>query len=466
MSLNLYNTLTRRIEPFEPLDARQVRMYTCGPTVYHFVHIGNFRTFIFQDVLRRYLKYRGYPLTHVMNITDVDDKIIANAKASELPIGDYTERFTQAFLQDMKTLRIQQPEVMPRATDHIGEMVALVRRLDEKGITYARDGSIYFRIAAFPGYGKLSGVELNSGSSQSRIDSDEYGKENPSDFVLWKAHKEGEECWDTELGSGRPGWHLECSAMGMKYLGESFDIHCGGVDLVFPHHENEIAQSEGATGKPFVKYWVHGAHLIVDGEKMSKSAGNFYTLRDLLDKGVDPSALRYLLQSVHYRRQLNFTFEGVEQARAAIRRVDDFLQKVREAPTEGIDENPDMTRKLGQARAAFEAAMDDDLNVSEALAALFELLKQANICLDCGDLGSVNRKQILRLFADANQIFDVFQLEPTQLEDREILQLIEERLEARKNRRFQRADEIRDDLIKRGIILEDTKEGTRWKRAH
>jgi cysteinyl-tRNA synthetase len=466
MSLRLYNSLTRRLEDFHPLREGEVRMYTCGPTVYHFVHIGNFRTFLFQDILRRHLLYKGYRLLHVMNITDVEDKIIAAARSQRVSISEYTKRFEAAFLEDMETLRIQRPEVMPRATEHIEEMIELVRRLEEGGYTYSGDGSTYFRIDRFPDYGKLSGIEedvARAPSAAGRIDDDEYGKENPRDFVLWKAGREGERWWDSPFGNGRPGWHLECSAMSMKYLGESFDIHCGGVDLVFPHHENEVAQSEAATGKPFVRYWLHAAHLIVDGQKMSKSLGNFHTLRDLLDRGCQARALRYLLTSVHYRKQLNFTFEGVEQAEAAIRRVEDFLIRVREVKDDAVGREP-LTAVVSGARRGFENALDDDLNVSAALAALFELIREVNPLLEQGRVGAADRDRILGLFRDVDRIFDVFQVEARPSADPEILRLIEERERARTDRDYRRADEIRDVLLAQGISLEDTREGTRWKK--
>jgi len=418
---------------------------------------------MFQDILRRYLIYKGYRLLHVMNITDVEDKIIEAARKEGVSIQEFTRRYEEAFLQDMKTLRIQRPEVMPRATEHIEEMVKLILRLKGKSFTYESNGSIYFRISKFNDYGKLSGLDPQDLEQEGQIDEDEYGKENPRDFVLWKARKEGEAYWDTPLGAGRPGWHIECSAMSMRYLGESFDIHCGGVDLIFPHHENEIAQSEAATGKPFVRHWVHGAHLIVEGQKMSKSLGNFYTLRDLIDRGCNPLALRYLLFSVHYRKQLNFTFEGVEQSMAAIQRVNDFLQKVLEVP-DGRPDDPGLSDAVEEARREFEEAMDDDLNTSAALGAIFELVRKGNLLLEEGLVGSGNRDVILRLFRDVNQIFDVFQLERPVLEDEKIELLIKEREEARARKDFERADLIRDQLAAEGIILEDTRQGTRWKR--
>ncbi len=439
-------------------------MYTCGPTVYDHVHIGNFRTFVFQDLLRRYIKYKGFPLLHVMNITDVDDKIIGKAQEAGIPISEYTDRYSQAFLEDMETLRIERPDVIPYATEHIEEMVELVLKLRDKGHTYERDGSTYYRISTFSDYGKLSRVDLCDTQTAQRTDADEYTKENPRDFVLWKAKKEGETYWDSPLGPGRPGWHLECSAMSMKYLGNSFDIHCGGVDLVFPHHENEIAQSEAATEEPFVHHWIHSEFLLVDSDKMAKSEGNQYTLRDLIKRGCDPLAVRYLLQSVHYRKQLNFTFEGVDQAQSALRRIHDFLLRVGEIPDER-PENLDLTQKVAKTHGDFQAGLDDDLNTSAALATLFELMKDTNILLESQEVGGVNRDQILGLFSDANQVFAVFEAEEPVIEDKEIAELIEERKEARRQRDFQRADEIRDLLIARGILLEDTKAGTRWKRT-
>lgn len=463
MPLRLYNTLSKNLEEFISINNDEVKIYTCGPTVYHYVHIGNFRTFIFQDILRRYLGHRGYRVIQVMNITDVEDKIIANAREKNLSISDYTRKYEEAFFKDMEALRIQRPEIIPRATDHIDEMVELVSRLKEKGLTYERGGSTYFRINNFDNYGRLSGVQVDEESSFGQVDEDEYSKENPRDFVLWKGHRDEEEFWASPFGEGRPGWHLECSAMSMKYLGETFDIHCGGVDLVFPHHENEIAQSEGATGKPFVNYWVHGAHLIVEGQKMSKSLGNFFTLRDLLEKGYNPVALRFLLASVHYRKQLNFTFDGVAQAQSAIQRGNDFLLRLGEVTDEG-PVSAKVEKMVSKALAGFEAAMDDDLNTSAALAAVFELVREINTMFDSQKLNSGDRNTVFRFFEKVNMVFDVFNLEKEILEDQDILELIEERISSRKNKDFKRADEIRNMLEEKGIILEDAKEGTRWKR--
>lgn len=462
--LRLHNSLTQRVEELRPLKGQEVTLYACGPTVYDFVHIGNFRTFVFQDLLRRWIQYKGFGIRHVMNITDVDDRIIHNAGEADLSIDDYTGRYTEAFFEDMQTLHIQRPEFMPRATDHIEEMIQLILTLREKGYTYETEGSTYFRIDRFPQYGKLSHMDLSEMKLEGRIDEDSYSKENPRDFVLWKSRKPGEAYWDSPMGPGRPGWHIECSAMSMKYLGGSFDIHCGGVDLIFPHHENEITQSEGATEKPFVRTWVHSAHLIIDGEKMSKSLGNILTLRDLIDRGHDPAAIRYLLLAVHYRKQLNFTAATLRQAKSALQRANDFLLRVREIP-ENQPENPQLTQQIAKARADFEARLDDDLNTSAALAAFFGLIRKSNILLERKEVGTANRDEILELVFDVNQVFDVWQVDEPKVDQEEIMHLIMKRTEARRKRDYQRADEIRTLLSRRGVILEDTRQGTRWKKV-
>ena len=464
MGLRLHNTLGQIVETLAPGQDNSMGMYTCGPTVYDYVHIGNFRTFIFQDLLRRYIHYKGFRLTHTMNITDVDDKIIHGARLAGLSIQDYTARYSEAFFQDMDALHIQRPDVLAYATEHIDDMVELILKLRENGYTYERNGSTYYRISRFSNYGKLSNLNPSEISSNGRVDTDEYTKENPRDFVLWKARKPNEAFWNSSLGPGRPGWHIECSAMSMKYLGPTFDLHCGGVDLIFPHHENEIAQSEAATKRPFVRHWVHAAHLIVDGEKMSKSRGNFYTLRQLFKQGYSAATIRYLLQSIHYRKQLNFTLEGLGQAQSSLHRIRDFLQRVREVPA-NRPENPALRARIAQARTDFEEGLENDLNASAALAALFELIREGNILLQRAEVGGANRDQLLRLFADVNEIFGVFPLEAQDPQDREVTQLIRERTEARRARNYQLADEIRDRLGVLGIVLEDTKEGTRWKRA-
>jgi cysteinyl-tRNA synthetase len=463
--LKLTNTLGGKIEPFEPLDDRHVRMYTCGLTVYNRGHIGNFRTFVSQDVLRRYLEYKGYRVTQVMNFTDVDDKTIDGARAAGMELRAYTQKFIDMFFEDCDKLNIQRATHYPRATDpeYIEAMVALVQKLDERGHTYRGDGSTYFKVESLPDYGKLSRIDVSGMKAGARVDSDEYTKENARDFVLWKGKKEGEPFWDTVIGPGRPGWHLECSAMGMKLLGETFDLHAGGVDLIFPHHENEIAQSEGATGKPFVKHWMHTEFLIVEGEKMSKSKGNQFTVKDLVDEGYSARAIRYLLMSVYYRQQLNFTREGIKQAETAIRRVDDFLDRLSEVRLEG-EATEAVTRIVSGGLERFEQAMDDDLNTSAALAALFDLVKEGNTAL----ISSSMTKGDAGAFRDAvgrmNSVFAVFGQSEKLTLDEEVETLIQERTDARARRDFGRSDAIRGELEARGILLEDTPAGTRWRR--
>ena len=482
MPLHLFNTLTSRLEPFTPLDGKTVRMYSCGPTVYSYVHIGNLRTFTFQDILRRYLCHRGWELFHVMNITDVDDKIIAAAGEAGQSLEEYTAEYIRAFEQDTAALRLERPTRITPATEHIDEMIELIRRLSENGRTYQSDGSTYYRISSFEEYGKLSKLDVKGIKAGARVDQDEYDKDNVRDFALWKAAKPDEPRWESPFGPGRPGWHIECSAMAMKYLGESFDIHTGGVDLVFPHHENEIAQAEGATGKPFVRFWVHGEHLLVEGQKMSKSLGNFYTLRDLLDRGYAPAAIRYLLASVPHRKQLNFTFDGISAAATAIERLRNFRRRLDERFPDG--ENPRIAELAADARKRFEAGMDDDLNTAQALAAVFDFLRQVNGKMGAGEFFAGN-------VADANSVLDLFdsifdvlradrelgvsvsdkmqradgaepssQVSPERIED-----LIAERAAARQARDFARADEIRDQLKESGVVLEDTPQGPRWKYA-
>jgi cysteinyl-tRNA synthetase len=465
MALRFYNTLTQQVEPFAPMDGRTVRMYTCGPTVYHFAHIGNFRTFTFEDILRRWLRARGYQLDHVMNITDVEDKIIRNAAAENKSLAEYTETYTQAFLDDTAALRLERPERLVKATDHIKEMVRAIQQLDSGGFTYKSDGSTYYRISKFPGYGKLSHNDFSGIRAGARVDVDEYDKANARDFVLWKAPKNGEPFWDSEIGPGRPGWHIECSAMAMKYLGETLDIHAGGVDLIFPHHENEIAQSEAITAKPFARFWLHAEFLNIEAQKMSKSAGNFYTLRDLLDMGYEPEVVRYLLASVPYRKKLNFTFDGLKAAATAIERLRNFKLRL-EADKFGEGTNEKILERTEASARRFGEALDDDLNTAEALAALFEFVRDANTAIDAGEFRAGNMLPALDLLGEFDAIFDV--LRPSQkqtgISDDEVEQLIAERIQAKKSRNFARADEIRQHMLDAGIILEDTKEGTRWKR--
>ncbi|MEK6299864.1 MAG: cysteine--tRNA ligase [Acidobacteriota bacterium] len=462
--LRLRNTLTRTQEDFKPLEGNTVRMYACGPTVYDYGHIGNFRTFVSVDVMRRYLKYAGYQVQHIMNITDVEDKIIRGMLASGKSLEEYTEFFTQEFLKDSDGLNIERPEIMPYATKHLPQMIEIMKRLEEGGHTYKSDGSLYFSISSFPGYGKLSGLKLEGNLAGARVDVDEYEKADARDFVLWKASKEeGEPRWPSPFGEGRPGWHLECSAMSMEYLGESFDIHCGGVDLIFPHHENEIAQSEGATGKPFVRFWMHTEFLLVEGEKMSKSKGNFYTVRQLIDQGHSPMAIRYLLLSVPYRTQLNFTLDGLRGAEAALEGLRNFRRRV--ADFEGASgSNPRVQDMIARAREGFEAGMDDDLNTSKALAAVFELRRDVNTAMDSSEFGAGERASVLELLARIDSVLGVLGDEQVQMLDPEIETRIEDRNAARRARDFKLADQLRDELAERGIILEDTPQGTKWKR--
>jgi cysteinyl-tRNA synthetase len=477
MEIRLHNTLTNQTEAFVPQKPGEVSMYTCGPTVYDYAHIGNYRTFVFQDILRRFLKLRGFRLNHVMNLTDVDDRIIANAAAKNVSIRDYTEKFVQAFFADCKTLSIEAPEHWIRATDNIDAMVQLIQRLQQKTYTYASEGSIYYRIAKFRDYGKLSRIDLSGIQAGARVDNDRYEKESARDFALWKAPKPGEHFWETPIGRGRPGWHIECSAMAMKYLGETLDIHTGGIDLTFPHHENEIAQSEAATGKPFVRYWLHAEHLLVEGEKMSKSLGNFFTLRDLFAKGYKPSALRFALASVPYRRQLNFTFDGLQQAASAVERLRNFGDRLAQGKF-APGKQPGMAERIAKAAEDFDAGLSDDLNTAQALAAAYDLVREANIAIDKGEFRQDDVAAAKQFLANFDRVFAVLEdndaaklselgygKDADMLSDAEIEKLVAERDAARKRRDFASSDRIRKELAERGIILEDSKDGSvRWKR--
>ena len=439
-------------------------MYICGPTVHDFAHIGNFRTFIFEDILRRHLISKGWKMMEVMNITDVDDKIIEKALAEGIDIKTYTKKFTKSFLEDIDTLSIERPEVIACATDHIPEMVQLVKALLEKGHAYREGNSIYFRISSFPEYGKLARIDRQELMDGFRIDTDRYDKESPRDFVLWKAPKEKDEPrWKTEIGTGRPGWHLECSAMSMKYLGENFDLHCGGVDLIFPHHTNEIAQSQAGTGSSFAHFWVHSEHLQLEGEKMAKSTGNFFTLRELTKAGFEPLAIRYLMVSVPYRRQLNFTFDGLHQAKQSLGRIKDFLfrLKLMKIPT---GRNSEVQKTLGETRKQFESALDDDLNTSQALASMFDLIRSANTALDDDRLCEEDRTAIKDWFIEIDRRLGIVPPSDGFLDlDREIEDLIALRNQARADRDFALADKLRQRLLDRNVVIEDTKEGTRWR---
>jgi len=461
--LRFYNTLTRQKEAFRAIEPGKVRMYTCGPTVYDYPHIGNYRAYTFEDLLRRYLKYRGYTVIQVMNLTDVDDKTIRGAQRAGMALREYTAIYKQAFFEDLRTLNIERAEYYPAATEHIPDMVALIKRLLERGYAYRADDSIYFRIARFPDYGKLSHIDvhdLQSGAS-GRIDSDEYAKDDVRDFALWKAWtpEDGDVYWDTELGRGRPGWHIECSAMSMKYLGPHFDIHTGGEDNIFPHHENEIAQSEAATGMPFVNYWLHCRHLLVDHQKMSKSLGNFYTLRDLLDKGFKPKGIRYALLSTHYRQPMNFTLDGLRAAENAVQRLLDFMHNLQTASGRGFVVQP----LLQHTQARFEAALDDDLNISGALGAIFEMVREVNRAIAQGQLSTTDAQQVTTLMQRFDTVLGL--LTPEQEEvDSTVAALVQERQEARKARDFARADALRERIRELGFLVEDTPQGPRLKR--
>ena len=466
MALRFYNTLTQRLEPFSPLEDNLVRMYSCGPTVWNYAHIGNLRTFTFVDILRRWLHARGYQLDHVMNITDVDDRIIQQALAAHQSLAEYTAIYEKAFLDDCDTLRFERPEHLVRATAHIDDMAEAIRKLGEKGYTYQSEGSIYFRIAGFPAYGKLSHADFSGIRAGTRVDTDRYDKADARDFALWKAPKEGEPFWETVVGPGRPGWHIECSAMAMKYLGETLDIHAGGIDLTFPHHENEIAQSEALTGKPFSRFWLHSEHLILGEQTMSKSLGNFYTLRDVLERGNTPEAVRYLLASVPYRKKLNFTFESLHSAATAIDRLRNYKRRLEtEKFPEGASEA--VLERTKEAHRRFDDAMDDDLNTAEALAAAFEFVRETNTVMDAGEFRSANVKPALEFLARFDEVFQVLRPSEQQagISETEIEAKIEERNQARKARNFAGADQIRKELAELGVIIEDTKEGTRWKRG-
>ena len=462
--LKIENTLTRRKEEFKPLQDNVVRMYACGPTVYDFGHIGNFRTFVAVDVIRRYFKYLGYEVQHVMNVTDIEDKIIRGMAATGKSLREYTDFYIEEFLRDMALLNIEKPEVMPRATDHIPEMIELMEKLSSNGHTYMSEGSLYYRISSFDKYGKLSGLKLEGNIAGARVDVDEYEKDDVRDFVLWKTKKEeNEPSWPSPFGEGRPGWHLECSAMSMKYLGETFDIHTGGVDLIFPHHENEIAQSEGATGKPFVNHWMHVEFLQVESEKMAKSKGNYLTTSQLVEKGHSAEAIRFLLLSVPYRKQLNFTYDGLHAAESALERLCNFRRRL--VDYEGISGSaPLALEAIQRGVEGFESGMDDDFNTSAALASVFDMVREINSAMDSADFGRDDRQTALDAIMKIDTVLGVSGRQEDQILEPEIEKLIEDRNKARHARDFAESDRIRGELAKRGIILEDTSQGTRWKR--
>ncbi len=462
--IRFFNTLSGKIEPFHPLVPGEVKLYTCGPTVYDYPHIGNFRAYLFEDLLKRFLLAKGFKVIHVMNITDVDDKTIKGANAEGVSLVEYTKKYIDAFFTDIKILNISKADFYPRATEHIPDMVKMIKALLEKGYAYEREGSIYYNISKFDDYGKLSKIDINKLKPGQRVESDEYEKERVQDFALWKKKKEDEPFWKTELGEGRPGWHIECSVMSSKYLGQTFDIHCGGVDNIFPHHENEIAQSEASSGKKFVRYWLHCRHLIVEGEKMSKSKGNFYTLRDLLQRNIDPMAIRLLLLSTHYRRMLNFTLEALSQANASLQRMKDFLFELKNRPfKEG--ENKKISALIRKTKQKFISGLSDDLNISVALSALFEMIRKVNILMNEGQVYKRDAENLNSFFKFTDQILAVLPPEKEEALSIEFQEKIKLREKARAEKNYALADKIRVELHEKGILLEDTEDGVRWKKV-
>lgn len=465
MQLMLYNTESREKQPVFSHSNQKIRVYTCGPTIYNYAHIGNFRTYVFEDLLRRTLQFFGFQVEQVMNITDVEDKTIRGAVEKNIPLKEYTEPFRIAFFEDIKTLSCQTVEHYPAATDFISEIIRLIQLLLDRGYAYkGSDGSIYYAIQKFSTYGRLSHLNLSDLKKNASSANDEYDKENASDFALWKAYdrqRDGSIFWESPFGKGRPGWHIECSAMAMKLLGETIDIHCGGVDLLFPHHENEIAQSEGCTGHRFVHHWVHVEHLLVDHKKMSKSLGNFYTLRDLLEKGYTGAEIRYLLLATHYRTQLNFTFQGLDAARASLQRISDLIDRLQALQEPKVTE--EAKPHLERAALRFQTALADDINISAALAALFDLIRELNALCDQEKLGSNEAREALRLFERWDQVLAVLPLQkeaiPTHLQE-----LLEKRERARKERNFSLSDQLRDKILSEGYLIEDTPHGARLKK--
>ncbi len=466
MALKVFNTLKRKKEEFIPLNPPKVGLYTCGPTVYNYPHIGNYRAYVFSDLLKRYLKYKGFHVMHVMNITDVDDKTIRDSQKEKVSLKEFTQKYENAFFEDLETLNILPANVFPRATEHITEMIALVQKLLDKGFAYKSDDGIYYSIKKFKNYGKLAHIKpeaLETGAS-GRVKADEYAKENAHDFALWKFYTpdDGDVAWEAPFGKGRPGWHIECSAMSMKYLGEQFDMHTGGIDLIFPHHQNEIAQSEGATGKQFVKYWLHNEWLLVDGKKMSKSLGNFYTLRDVLEKGYDPLAFRYHMLGTHYRQQLNFTFAGLDAARQSLQRIWGCYDKL--GSVNAPKHNPEVHKRIDRLKKEFADAMDNDLDTPSSLAALFGFVRDVNVMIAANSLSPEDGKAIRDAFESIDSVLGILKRQEPPLPE-ELQKLIYEREEARKAKDWKKADELREKLREKGIILEDSPQGVRWKRA-
>jgi cysteinyl-tRNA synthetase len=463
--MNIHNTLTQQLEEVVPLEGKTLRLYTCGPTVYNYAHIGNFRAYIFEDLLRRCIKYSGFEVVQVMNLTDVDDKTIAGAIKAGVSLDAFTRPYKTAFFDDLKVLNIEPAEHYPAATDHVPEMIAMIRTLLDKGHAYQSDeGSIYFSVSSFPGYGKLAHLDMAGLRPGARVHQDEYEKENVADFALWKAwdEKDGDVAWDSPWGRGRPGWHIECSAMATKYLGESFDMHTGGVDNIFPHHEDEIAQSEGASGKPYVRYWLHCAHLVVDGRKMSKSLGNFYTLRDVITRGFSGREVRYVLMAGHYRQALNFSFDALTAARSALQRLDEFQDRLKPVAADdpGGRDLPDWASIM---KARFEAGLADDLNISESLGALFDLVHAGNRAMDARTLTPVQAATVLQLWGEFDRVLG-FLVKPAETIPQDALDLLELRQQARQSKNWAEADRVRNELATLGWVIQDTPQGPKLKR--
>ena len=472
MTLKLFNTLSRNIEEFVPIQKGKVGMYTCGPTVYNYVHIGNLRAFIAQDILKRYLKYKGYKVTHVMNVTDVDDKTIRDSQKEKRSLKEFCEFYENEFFKDIKTLNIELADITPRATEHIKDMVEIIKKLKKNGHTYEKDGSIYFKISSSKDYGELSHLDfsrLKSNADGRLNDADEYEKEDARDFALWKSYEksDGDVYWDTDIGKGRPGWHIECSAMSTKYLGDTFDIHCGGVDLIFPHHTNEIAQTEGATGKKWVNYWVHNEHLLVNGQKMSKSLGNFFTLRDLLDKGYKPLAIRFELLSTHYRQQLNFSEDSLKKVPATLNRLQEFMERITDLTESNnqVPHNDKINTIIDTAQKKFVDSMDDDLNISPAIAAVFDMIRETNSIIDKDNLSPGDAKKIHAQMLAFDSVLGLLKKIEKQDIPELILQLAKRRLDARKNKDFANSDKLRDEINKRGYNISDTPDGYKLKKS-
>ncbi|MDP7116311.1 MAG: cysteine--tRNA ligase [Candidatus Woesearchaeota archaeon] len=466
MALKFYNTLTRRKDSFKPLKKNQVSLYSCGPTVYDYAHIGNFRSYIFVDILKKYLEFKGFKVKHIMNITDIDDKTIRDSKEANLSLKEFTEKFTDAFFKDLTTLNIKEATKFPKATDHVDGMIKVTKALVDKGYAYEKNGSVYFAINKFKDYGKLSKVDLSQQKAGARVDSDEYEKDHPGDFALLKKSTEDEInrniSYDSDWGKVRPGWHIECTIMSMNSLGPTFDIHTGGVDLIFPHHENEITQSEAYTEKKFVNYWLHCEHLIVDGKKMSKSLGNFYTLRDVIKKDFDPLSVRYLLLATNYRQQLNFTFEGLKSAHNSIERLNNFIFSLKNV--KGTIDNPAVTRLIDQTKTKFERKMDDDLSISEALAVIFNFTKDINKLIDTRKISKKNADSIIKLLKELDSVLGVMNFKKEEKTSSSIQDLLDKRESARKNKDFKTADELRDKIKEKGYIIEDSDDGPRVKK--